>query len=109
MDNLPAYPAGVPHIGLFAINFAASPVPVDLSIIGAPGCSFYPALAPSPTVITAFEALTFPGTIELPLNLPGGIAGADVFVQGAALHLVLPPNSVGLTFTNGVCMKVGSL
>ena len=109
MGNLPDYPPSVPHIGLFAINFAASPVPVDMGIIGAPGCSFYPALTPSPTIITAFEAPTFPGTIELPLNLPAGIAGADVFVQGAALHVTLPPNSASLTLTNGVCMKVGSL
>ena len=69
------------------------------------------ALAVGARVEACWEggAVPFPGTIELPLNLPAGIAGADVYVQGAALHLVLPPNSVGLTFTNGVCMKVGSL
>ncbi|MCK5942053.1 MAG: hypothetical protein KAI24_08805 [Planctomycetes bacterium] len=109
MGNLPDYPAGVGRIGLFALNLGANPVPVDLGIIGMPGCPFYPALAPSPVIITGFELPTTPDDIVLPFPLPPGIAGTDVWVQGAALHIVLPPNQLGFTLTNGVCFRVGSL
>jgi hypothetical protein len=43
--------------------------------------------------------------------VPGNPAfsGFDLYVQGAALHSLLPPNALGLTLSNGVCMTIGTL
>lgn len=109
MGNLPAYPAGIGHIGLFALNTTVNPVPVDLGVIGMPGCPFYPGLNPAPIVITAFEDPSLPGEIVLPFPLPAATAGFDVYAQGAALHIQLPPNQLGLTLSNAVCFKIGTL
>ena len=109
MGNLPVYPGGVPHIGLYALNISGSTTPVDLGIIGAPGCPFYPSLAPSPIIATGIESATLPGEIRLPFPFNSNTAGLDVYAQGAALHVQFPPNALGFTLTNGVCIKIGSL
>ena len=97
-------------IAFYALNIGASPLPIDLSVIGAPGCFFYPAAAPTPLLITGIEDLANnPGVISLPLSLPAGAAGNDVFVQAAVWNDLLPPNNANLTLSNGICLKVGSL
>ena len=110
VGNLPAYTPGIPAIAFFALNIGASPVPIDLSVIGAPGCMFYPAAAPTPLLVTGIEDLANnPGVISLPLSIPAGAAGNDVFVQAAVWNDLLPPNNANLTLSNGICLKVGSL
>ncbi|MEC8652175.1 MAG: hypothetical protein VXY92_06405 [Planctomycetota bacterium] len=106
MGDLPAGITGFPQIGIFALNVSANPVPVDLGIIGAPGCNFYPAITGA-VVNTAFESPTNPGTISQPLPLPASAVGVDVWVQGGVLNQLFPANSLGITFSNGVCLKVG--
>ena len=81
-------------------------MPVDLGIIGAPGCNFYPAITGA-VVNTAFESPTNPGTISQPLPLPASAVGVDVWVQGGVLNQLFPANNLGITFSNGVCLKVG--
>lgn len=44
------------HLGAFVVNFAAGQTPLGLSACGAPGCSFFPAIAPAPLLITGIAA-----------------------------------------------------
>jgi|GEM_PF-3452626 len=107
IDQLPGGVPNVPQLGIFALNLSANPVPVDLGIIGAPGCNFYPSLA-SVVAFSNFEDPLNPGTISFNLPLPASAVGVDVWAQGGVLNLVFPANNLGITFSNGVCLKVGA-
>ncbi|MGC6486024.1 MAG: hypothetical protein ACON4Z_00125, partial [Planctomycetota bacterium] len=110
VGNLPAYTPGIPAIAFFALAVGSGPPGgIDLSLIGAPGCNFYPD-ATAPLLITGIEDLANnPGVISIPLSLPAGAAGNDVFAQAAVWNDLLPPNNANLTLSNGICLKVGSL
>lgn len=110
VGNLPAPAApGIPRIGLFVISTAAAPFPVDLGFIGMPGCPLY--VGGTPIIITGLEdVVNTPDEIRLPFPMPApAFAGAEIHVQGAALHATLPPNSLGLTISNGLCLTLGTL
>jgi hypothetical protein len=108
LGNLPDPAApGAPRIGIFVLSTSAIPGGLDLGIVGAPGCLLYQ----SPDVlITGIENPAAPGNINLAFAMPGAAwSGFDIRLQGAALHATLPPNALGLTLSNGVCMTLGTL
>ena len=95
MGNLPEYPAGVAHVGIFALNTTVNAQPVDLGSIGMPGCPFYPGLGNPPILITAFEDPSLPGEITLAFPLPAGAAGFDAWVQGRCAARSVPAERAG--------------
>ncbi|MFK7742694.1 MAG: hypothetical protein AB8H80_20445 [Planctomycetota bacterium] len=108
LGNLPA-PAGpgVPRIGIFVLSTTQIPGGLNLGSIGMPGCLLYQA---ADVLLTGIENPAAPDDIRIPFPLPGAaFSGFDVLVQGAALHAVLPPNALGLTLSNGICMTLGTL
>jgi hypothetical protein len=109
LGNLPdPILTGVPRIGLFVISTTAIPGGLDLGTIGMPGCLLYQT---GMVVTTGIENVAAPGEVVNPFAVPGNPAfsGFDLYVQGAALHSLLPPNALGLTLSNGVCMTIGTL
>lgn len=109
LGNLPDPAApGFPRIGIFVLSTQAIPGGLDLGSIGMPGCLLYQTAA---FASTAIENMAAPGDIRMPFGVPSNpvFSGADLNVQGAALHAVLPPNALGLTLSNGICMTLGSL
>ena len=109
LGNLPdPILTGVPRIGLFVLSTTAIPGGLDLGTIGMPGCLLYQT---GMVVTTAIENVAAPGEVVNPFAVPGNPAfsGFDLYVQGAALHSLLPPNALGLTLSNGVCMTIGTL
>lgn len=110
IGNLPAPAApGIPRIGIFVLSTQVIPIPggLDLGFLGMPGCSLYQN---ADVLLTSFESPATPDEIRLAFVVPGpAFTGVDLYCQGAALHSVLPPNSLGITMSNGVCMTLGTL
>jgi len=107
MSDLPSNTLGAPGLGLFVLSLTPQPAPVDLGFIGAPGCSLYPG-----GVVQIESGIEVPGSgeIRLPFPMPGpSLAGTDLYIQGAAYHWTLPPNSLGFTLSNPICFRVGIL
>tara|TARA_R110002072_G_scaffold241027_1_gene399525 strand:+ start:72047 stop:73963 length:1917 start_codon:yes stop_codon:yes gene_type:complete len=107
LGNLPAPAApGVPRIGIFVLSTVGIPGGLDLGVIGMPGCLLYQNAS---ILLTGFESAATPDEIRLPFTMPGPAwAGFDIYAQGAPLHAVLPPNALGITVSNGVCMTLGT-
>ena len=108
IGNLPAPAApGIPRVGVFVVSTAAAPFPVDLGFIGMPGCPLY--VGGTPILITGLEdVVNSPDEIRLPFPMPN-FPGAEIHAQAACLHATLPPNSLGLTVSNGRCLTIGTL
>ena len=108
LGNLPAPAApGIPRIGIYVLSVTGIPGGLDLGIVGAPGCRLYQA---ADVLLTGIENPAAPGDIRLPFAMPGAaFSGFDIRLQGAALHATLPPNALGMTLSNGVCMTLGTL
>ncbi len=88
-------------IGLAFIGWSQHPFPVDLVIVGAPGCFLHIPAA----VIEAYlvGGSTFPWGLGIPAN--PALSGVEVFTQGALLANGVNP--FGLLTANAVKLKIG--
>ena len=110
MSNLSvADPNGLPRIGLMLATNNPGPFPLDLGVIGAPSCFYH--LDPAGFIaLTAIEdIINTPGELRLTLPIPTGLNGAELNWQGVFLWPQLPPNSLGMTVSNALCFRTGTL
>lgn len=102
-SNLRISSIGIWIYGYSATSAGGVPLPVDLSLIGFPGCSLYvSAEASEPYATTNSTQAVRPFTLP---PVPS-LATAELFVQNAILD---PVAAGGLAFSNGGRFRVGNL
>lgn len=88
-------------VGVLIVGTVALPAPVDLTSVGAPGCSLY--VANDVTVVAVIDAV---GAAAVTLTIPNAasLVGTAFFDQWAVLDSV---NALGLVFSNQGYAQVG--
>ncbi len=87
-------------MGFDPVSFFGTPLPIDITILGAPGCAMY--VGPDITFPLANIAGQVTWTIEIPNN--PALVGGIFLQQGAFLHPSL--NALGLTFSDAAQITV---
>jgi hypothetical protein len=88
-------------IGLALIGWSQHPAPVDLVILGAPGCYLHLPVAVMDAYLVGGS--TFPWGLAIPSN--PALSGVEVFTQGGLLASGV--NALGLLTANAVKLKIG--
>jgi len=91
-------------LGLSDTSSFGTPLPIDLGFLGAPGCAAYC----SPDVVMGPIALSPSGTASEPMAIPVACQLVGFRLYSQYLLLDLPANSLGLTASNAVAMRIGS-
>jgi len=84
--------------------FGGVPLPIDLGVIGAPGCSLRTGNAITMFAVTSGTG-SGGGRAIIPVALPASFAGLTIYRQWAELQ-VTPTNALGIVGSNARQMTV---
>ncbi|MFQ5504894.1 MAG: hypothetical protein ACE5F1_08885 [Planctomycetota bacterium] len=91
--------------GFSRTSFGAIKLPFDLTPLGAPGNKLWASMDIIVVLVLRSQGTAFGGSVSLPIpNV--NLAGIGVF--GQAIFADRPSNPMGLVFSNGVEMRMGS-
>jgi len=102
LPNSPFFNIPFAMLGFRNDRWAGGSLPLDLAILGMPGCSL---------LTSSDDALTLSnqgGSAALPIAMPAdpAIVGQSFFIQGAVMDRAANP--MGLVLSNGLEIRVGT-